>query len=118
MQVNYSVVGTNDMAVTTQFYDQLFGHSGVERVSPADKMTYWLESDFAFVTAIPFGENPATKCNENMVGFNVGLAEEVKRLHSLAIELGGTSEGAPNQRGPRLSAYVRDLDRNKIYLSA
>lgn len=41
-------------------------------------MTYWLGSDFAFVTAIPFGENPATQCHENMVGFNVESAEEVK----------------------------------------
>ena len=35
-------------------------------------------------------------------------------LHKKAIELGGTCEGEPNQKGPRFSGYVRDLDRNKI----
>lgn len=118
MQMNYFVVGTNDMATATHFYDQFFGQSGVERVSPTDRMTYWLGSGFAFATAIPFDENPATNGNGTMVGFSVGSVEEVVRLHALAIELGGTSEGEPKQRGPRFSAYVRDLDNNKICLSA
>lgn len=34
-----------------------------------------------------------------MVGFSVGTADEVKRFHKKAIELGGTCEGEPNQRG-------------------
>lgn len=117
MQMNYFVVGTNDMAAATHFYDQLFEKSGVERVSPTDRMTYWLGPDFAFAAAIPFDENPATNGNGTMVGFSVGSSEEVERLHALAIELGGKSEGAPSQRGPRYSAYVRDLDSNKICFS-
>ncbi|WP_170325615.1 VOC family protein [Ruegeria arenilitoris] len=117
MQMNYFVVGTNDMAAATHFYDQLFGQSGVERVSPTERMTYWLGPDFAFAAAIPFDEKPATNGNGTMVGFSVESDEEVERLHSLALELGGTSDGEPKQRGPRFSAYFRDLDRNKICLS-
>jgi len=49
-----------------------------------------------------------------MIGFNVGSSEEVKRLHKKVIELGGTCEGGPSQRGPKFSAYVRDPDKNKI----
>ena len=49
-----------------------------------------------------------------MVGFSVESTDEVKRLHKKAIDLGGTSEGDPNQRGPKFSAYVRDLDKNKL----
>ncbi len=118
MQMNYFVVGTNDMGAATRFYDQLFEQSGVERVSPSDRMTYWLGPGFAFAAAIPFDEKPATNGNGIMVGFSVGSSEEVQRLHALAIELGGRSEGAPSQRGPRFSAYVRDLDSNKICFSA
>ena len=117
MQMNYVVVGTNDMAAAAHFYDQLFEQSGVERVSSTDRMTFWLGPDFAFAAAIPFDENPATNGNGTMVGFSVGSADEVERLHALAIKLGGQSEGAPNQRGPRYSAYVRDLDSNKICFS-
>ncbi len=118
MQMNYFVVGTNDMSSAKRFYDQLFAQSGIERVSPTDRMTYWLGPDFAFAAAIPFDETPATNGNGTMVGFTVGSVAEVERLHALAVELGGTSEGEPRQRGPRFSAYVRDLDRNKICLSA
>ncbi len=53
-----------------------------------------------------------------MIDFNVSSIEEVKRLHKKAIELGGSCEGEPNQRGPKFSAYVRDLDKNKIVFSA
>ncbi len=118
MHMNYCVVGTNDMGAATRFYDQLFGQTGLERISPTDRMTYWLGPDFAFAVAIPFDEKPATNGNGTMVGFSVGSAEEVERLYALAVELGGKSEGEPNQRGPRFSAYVRDLDGNKICLSA
>jgi catechol 2,3-dioxygenase-like lactoylglutathione lyase family enzyme len=118
MQMNYFVVGTNDMAAATQFYDRLFERSGLERVSPSDRMTYWLGPDFAFAAALPFDTNPATHGNGTMVGFSVASQAEVERLHALALALGGTDEGEPRQRGPKFSAYVRDLDRNKICLSA
>ena len=118
MQMNYLVGGTNGMAAATLFYDQLFAQSGLNRASPSDRMTYWLGPDFAFAVAIPFDKNPATHGNGTMVGFSFGSTEDVERLHALAIKLGGTSEGEPKQCGPRFSAYVRDLDRNKICLSA
>ncbi len=117
MKMNYCTVGTNNMDAATNFYDQLFAQAGLNRVSPSNRMTYWLGTDFAFAAAIPFDENPATNGNGSMVGFSVGSSDEVERLHTLAIALGGTCEGEPKQRGPRFSAYVRDLDRNKICLS-
>lgn len=117
MKMNYFVVGTNDMDASTKFYDTLFERAGLNRMSPSDRMTYWLGEDFAFAAAVPFDEKPATIGNGTMVGFSVGSAEEVRRLHELAIELGGACEGAPGQRGPRFSAYVRDLDGNKLCLS-
>jgi len=117
MKMNYFVVGTNDMDASTGFYDALFAQAGLNRMAPSERMTYWLGEDFAFAAAVPFDGKPATNGNGTMVGFSVGSAEEVRRLHDLAIELGGTSEGAPGQRGPRYSAYVRDLDGNKLCLS-
>jgi len=117
MKMNYFVVGTNDMDASKKFYDALFEKSGLQRMSPSDRMTYWIGDDFAFATALPFDTNPATVGNGSMVGFCVGDSDDVKRMYELAIELGGTCEGGPNQRGPRFSAYVRDLDGNKLCLS-
>lgn len=117
MNMNYFVVGTNDMDAARTFYSALFAQSGLRCVSPSDRMTYWLSEDFAFAAAIPFDTKPATNGNGTMVGFSVGTKDDVKRLHALAIELGGSCEGAPGQRGQKYSAYVRDIDGNKLCLS-
>ena len=115
--MNYFVVGTNNMDAAVAFYDQLFEGSGLNRVTPSERMTYWLDPGFAFAAAKPFDEKPATNGNGSMVGFSVGSPDEVKRLYALALEIGGTSEGEPDQRGPRFSAYIRDVEGNKIFLS-
>lgn len=117
MKMNYFVVGTNNMDASKAFYDTLFEDAGLQTMSPSDRMTYWMGEDFAFAVAIPFDTKPATNGNGTMVGFCVGDKAEVERLHELAVKLGGTCEGAPNQRGPKFSAYVRDLDGNKLCLS-
>jgi len=117
MKMNYFVVGTNNMQASIKFYDSLFDQTGLNKVIASERMTYWLGEDIAFAVAIPFDEKPATNGNGTMVGFSVGSAEEVKRFHKKAIELGGTCEGEPTQKGPRFSGYVRDLDQNKICIS-
>ena len=117
MKMNYFVAGTNDLEAAVEFYGALFAQSDLQRMSPSERMTYWLGDGFAFANAIPFDEQPATGGNGTMIGFSVGSAQEVERLHALALQLGGTSEGAPGQRGPRFSAYFRDLDGNKLCIS-
>ena len=114
MKMNYFVVGTNDMESAEAFYDTLFETSGLQRMSPSDRMTYWLGEDFAFAVAKPFDGQPATNGNGTMVGFCLGDREDIMRMHGLAIRLGGACEGAAGQRGPKFSAYVRDLDGNKL----
>ncbi len=114
MKMNYTVLGTNNMEASVKFYDSLFEQTELNQVFVTERMTFWQCEDFAFAIAIPFDEEPASNGNGTMIGFSVGSTEEVKRLHKKVIELGGTCEGEPNQRGPRFSAYVRDLDKNKI----
>ncbi|MBT0956104.1 VOC family protein [Alphaproteobacteria bacterium KMM 3653] len=117
MKLNYAVVGTNDMAATVAFYDALFEGCGLQGLPASERMTYWVGGDFAFAAAIPFDGAPAVRGNGTMIGFAVGDAEEVRRLHAKALTLGGTCEGAPGQRGPKYSAYLRDLDGNKLCFS-
>lgn len=116
MKMNYFVLGTNNMDASIQFYDSLFEQTELNQVLSNDRMTFWQgeDKDAAFAIANPFDKQPATNGNGTMIGFSVKSADEVRRLHKKAIELGGTCEGEPNQRGPRFSAYVRDLDKNKI----
>lgn len=117
MKLNYVTVGTNDMEAARAFYSALFTQAGLPSLAPSERMTYWLGEDFAFAVALPFDGKPASLGNGTMAGFCAGSGEEVKRLHALALELGGTCEGAPGQRGPKYSAYVRDLDGNKLCFS-
>jgi predicted lactoylglutathione lyase len=117
MNMNYFVVGTNNMEAAISFYDSLFEQTELNQVLATDRMTYWQGADFAFAVAIPFDEQPASNGNGTMVGFGVESQAEVERLHKKALVLGGTCEGEPNQRGPMFSAYVRDLDKNKLVFS-
>lgn len=116
MNMNYFVVGTNSLNASTKFYDALFDQTELNRVFSTERMAYWqgANESFTFAVAIPFNDQTATNGNGTMVGFSVGSTEEVQRLYKKAIALGGSCEGEPNQRGPRFSAYVRDLDQNKL----
>lgn len=119
MKLNYFVLGTNDLAASTQFYAALFEETELKQVFANERMTFWQgeDMDSAFAIAVPFDENPATNGNGTMCGFSVSSVDEVKRLHAKAIALGGSCEGEPGNRGPRYSAYVRDLDKNKLCFS-
>jgi len=118
MHMNYFVVGTNDKVASTRFYDAVFQEFGINQVMSNDRMTYWQSERFAFAVAIPFDGHAATNGNGTMVGFALGSEDAVMRLHARVMALGGTCAGAPGNRGPMFSAYVRDLDNNKLCFSA
>lgn len=114
MKMNYIVLGTNDMEATTRFYDALFADMGVAQIGATDRMVYWQVGDTTFAVAVPFDGQDATNGNGTMIGIDLGSSEEVDRLYNKVLELGGADEGAPSQKGPRYSGYVRDLDQNKL----
>ncbi len=114
MKMSYTVLGTNNMEASVKFYDSLFEKTELNQVFATERMTFWQCESFAFAIATPFDEEPASNGNGTMIGFELGSTEEVERLYAKAIALGGACEGEPNQRGPRFSAYVRDLDKNKL----
>jgi len=116
MKMNYFVFGTNNKEDAIRFYDSLFEGSGINKIFSKDRMTFWAKDDFIFAIAEPFDGKPATNGNGTMVGFSLGSADEVKRVYKKALELGGSDEGEPKTWAGRFSAYVRDLDNNKICL--
>ena len=117
MKINYCVVGTSNMEASIVFYDSFFENTDLKQVLSNERMTFWQCDDFSFAVAYPFNGEPATHGNGTMIGFSLSSSEEVKNFHKKAIDLGGACEGAPNQRGPYFSAYVRDLDKNKLCFS-
>jgi predicted lactoylglutathione lyase len=116
MKMNYFVLGTNDMQAAIKFYDDLFAGSAMNKIHSEGRMTMWGGDDFMFALAEPFDGEEATAGNGTMVGFNLGSSSEVERLYNKALAIGGVDEGSPAVRSGRFSAYVRDLDKNKICL--
>ena len=114
MKMNYFVFGTNNMQRGVNFYDQLFSDQGINKVHDEGRMTLWVGDGFMFALAEPFDGNEATVGNGTMLGINLKSAAEVDEIHAKAIGLGGVSEGEPEVRSGRYSAYFRDLDGNKL----
>lgn len=114
MKMNYFVFGTNNKETAVAFYDELFDGCGLNKIQEQGRMVLWGNDEFMFSIAEPFDESPASNGNGTMLGFHVEAIEEVNRLHKKALELGGSSEGDPRMRSNMHSAYVRDLDNNKI----
>ncbi|MBL4634728.1 MAG: VOC family protein [Kofleriaceae bacterium] len=111
-------IGTNDFERALQFYDELLSTIEVERLWKTDSMAAWGPSrqETALCLTTPFDGNPASVGNGVMIALKVGTREQVHALHARAIELGGTDEGAPGERGEHgfYGGYFRDLDGNKL----
>jgi predicted lactoylglutathione lyase len=87
--ISYLMVGTGDLPRAVKYFDALMDDMGAAKA--------------------------ATVGNGSMVSFSADSREKVDVLYAKALELGGTSEGAPGLRGETLyAAYFRDPDGNKF----
>jgi len=69
-----------------------------------------------FLVHIPADGNVATIGNGVMIALRAKDSDQVAAIHRKALELGGTDEGRPGERGSQgfYAAFFRDLDGNKI----
>ncbi len=115
--IGYVTLGTNDLEKAAGFYDELLGLIGAGRFMEEESFVAWATSPTTPGMSVtrPYDGNPATVGNGVMVALLVKSPEQVDALHSKALELGGTDEGAPGARGGGFYAgYFRDLDGNKL----
>jgi catechol 2,3-dioxygenase-like lactoylglutathione lyase family enzyme len=116
----YLTLGTNDLARAARFYDAALAPLGLARratepteigyAHPADSRTrLWI--------TLPFDGRPATFGNGTMPALIAETRQALRDFHRLALDHGGSDEGAPGLRphGPGFyAAYVRDPDGNKL----
>ena len=116
-------LGTNNLELAANFYEQLLNEIDITRQvevsgSPAGARAVYFVSEqgVELVVNKPWDGQRATPGNGTMVALRVDSRKKIKALHSLAIRLGGTDEGAPGPRGPGnfYAGYFRDLDGNKL----
>ncbi len=118
--LGYITLGTNDLDASAEFYDSLFAQINVQRIMPGSEQhgyIVWAKDNESTALSIlkPFNGEAATPGNGNMAAISAGCPENVNALYQKAIEMGGTCEGQPGDRGNGFyAAYFRDLDGNKI----
>ncbi len=118
--LGYIIVGTNDLAAASRFYDSLFAEINVNRIMPeseAHGYIVWAKDmeSTAFTVMRPHDGKAAEPGNGHMAALTVTDAHQVKALYNKAIAMGGTCEGPPGDRGNGFyAAYFRDLDGNKL----
>ena len=114
----YATLGTRDLARAAAFYDAVLAPLGAKRfMEEPDYFIAWGNSEQGAGLGItyPFNKETATVGNGTMVALQGGSREQVDAVYAKALELGGTDEAAPGQRGPGFyAAYCRDLDGNKL----
>ncbi|AJX36002.1 VOC family protein [Burkholderia oklahomensis] len=86
-----------------------------------DGWTGWMPADAPrplFLIGLPFDGAPHSPGNGQMTALLAANRAMVDRVYALALQAGGTSEGAPGLRPhyhPNYyGAYFRDLDGNKL----
>lgn len=119
--IGYVVIGTNDLARASSFYDALLTELGASRMMEFGNRGYaWgaaMDRPMLCVMT-PYDGEPATVGNGVMVGIAADSRDQVDQIHAKALELGGTDEGPPGLRAEGgdgfYAAYFRDLDGNKL----
>lgn len=101
--IGYTMVGTNNLEQAIRFYEPLMAEMGRDQRYRDDLSISWGrkgDDTFAFFfVGYPFDGGPATVGNGVMTAFRFDdNAALVDRLYVLAMENGGSDEGAPGFR--------------------
>ena len=115
--IGYVTVGTNDLPRAAKFYDAIAAEMGVGRMMDFDTFIAWgTPGGGAGIAATkPYDGQAATVGNGVMVAIEARDKDQVDRLYAIAMENGGSDEGAPGPRGDGFYAgYFRDPDGNKL----
>tara|TARA_Y100000991_G_scaffold107429_1_gene81042 strand:+ start:290 stop:685 length:396 start_codon:yes stop_codon:yes gene_type:complete len=121
--IGYVTLGTNDLQGNAPFYDAIAKEMGVGRMMDFDSFIAWGAWDGPASVALtkPFDGKEASVGNGTMVALQAKDTDQVDRLHAIALENGGSDEGAPGPRGEAdengnvfYAAYFRDRDGNKL----
>jgi len=115
--LGYGTVGSNRLEEAKKFYDQLLALAGYGQMfeHPSGGRVYGKNGSLGFAVLGPFNGKPATVGNGSMFAFRFDTPQEVDAFHAKALALGGSDEGAPGERAPKMYfSYFRDLDGNKL----
>lgn len=114
--IGYVTIGVRDMEKGKAFWGTLLDGIGAKPVADMGRMVLYSAGRGQPMLGIcaPYDGQDATAGNGTMLALLAGSRENVDTLHAKAIELGGSDEGKPGERGPTFyGGYFRDPDGNK-----
>ena len=115
--IGYVTVGTNDLPRAAKFYDAIAAEMGTGRMMEFETFIAWGTpgGGCGIAATKPYDGQAASVGNGVMVAIEARDAAQVDKLYAIALENGGTDEGAPGPRGDGFYAgYFRDPDGNKL----
>ena len=116
--IHHVSVGTNDVKRARTFYDPLMALLGYRNVRDYPHSLDYGVTDVVFSIETPINGEQASSGNSVHICFEAADRNVVREFHRLALELGGTDEGAPgirpNYDAHYYGAFMRDPDGNKI----
>ena len=115
--ISFVMVGTNDLSKSSNFYDSVLVHLGLNKVTITERYIGYGRSndDVKFYITKPHNKETATFGNGTMVALSADTKEAVDKFYKTALENGATDEGKPGVRSDgNYYSYIRDLDGNKI----
>ena len=115
--LGYITLGTNNLAQAAEYYDELLKEFGATRqIEFANRLISWGTGTSPMIGLIkPFDGQPATVGNGTMPALAAKDRAQVETVYKKALELGGTDEGAPGDRGGGFyAAYFRDPEGHKF----
>lgn len=115
--IGYVTIGAADLTQAIAFYSTLLADLGISVLRRGTERVAAFRTDQngpMLVVLTPFNQEAPNPGNGNMVAIPVGSKKIVDKLYALALELGGSDEGAPGEREDFYGAYFRDIDGNKL----
>ena len=120
--IGYAMLGTNNQARSSAFYDTALQSVGVGRLMefPTGAIVWGVSLGLPMIAVgLPHDGAPATAGNGAMIALTLDSRAKVETLHAAALAAGAADEGAPGVRGEEgpqafYGAYFRDLDGNKL----
>lgn len=113
--IGYVTIGVSDLEKGKAFWGNLLEPLGARPLMDMGRIVLYGTGEGPLLgVCIPWDEKEPHPGNGNMVAFSASSREEVDKLYARALELGGTDEGEPGERGPTFyGGYFRDPDGNK-----
>jgi len=113
--------GTSNLERSGAFYDNVLATVGMVRLEANDKeIGYGIKGQSPeFWVLVPFNGEQASFGNGTQIIFNAKSSDSVDEFYRVALESGGSDEGAPGLRDYTpgyYGAYCRDPDGNKLHV--